>query len=164
MANPTVSPPSSVAFLLAQVGSHAARKFAERLEPINLTPPSVGILGILRKSGGLSQQALAAKLRMHPSGLVSIIDDLEERGLLKRQDKPDDRRVYELHVTDKGQALFSDIGRIAQGHEKSLCAALSEAEREQLREMLQRIADQQGLTRGVHPGYAQLGSRRAQKC
>ena len=67
----------------AQVGSHAARKFAERLAPSRLSPPHAGILGVLRKSGGLSQQGLAEALHMHPSGLVAIIDELEERGLVK---------------------------------------------------------------------------------
>jgi DNA-binding MarR family transcriptional regulator len=156
--------PSSAAFLLAQIGAHAARKFAERLAPIHLSPPHVGILGILRRSEGLSQQDLAVVLRMHPSSLVAVIDELEERGLVERKDSPDDRRIYELHLTDKGQATLSDIGRIAHEHNKSLCAALSDEEREQLRGLLQRIADEQGLARGVHPGFSRLGRRRRSPC
>jgi hypothetical protein len=42
-------------FLLAQVGAHAAARFAERLEPLKLTPAQVGILHIIGKEGGLSQ-------------------------------------------------------------------------------------------------------------
>jgi DNA-binding MarR family transcriptional regulator len=149
--------PSSAAFLLAQIGAHAARKFAERLAPIHLSPPHVGILGVLRRSEGLSQQDLAVALRMHPSGLVAVIDELEERGLVERKDSPDDRRIYRLHLTDKGHAILSDIGRIAHEHNKSLCAALSDEEREQLRGFLQRIADEQGLAPGIHPGFSRLG-------
>ncbi len=151
--------PSSPAFLLAQVGSHAARKFAERLAPLRLLPPHAGILGVLSKSGGLSQQGLAEVLHMHPSGLVAIIDELEERGLVKRQDSLDDRRTYELHLTDKGQAALRDIGRVGQEHNESLCATLSQREREQLTGFLQRIANEQGLTPGVHPGFSRLGRR-----
>jgi DNA-binding MarR family transcriptional regulator len=167
MTNPTETQrqrPSSAAFLLAQIGAHAARKFADRLLPLNLTPPHVGILGVLRRSGGLSQQDLAAILHMHPSSLVAIIDELEERGLVKRLDCPDDRRIYQLQLTDKGQAILGDIGRIGHEHNKSLCAALSEEEREQLRGLLQRVADEQGLTPGVHPGFGRLGTRRGAKC
>jgi DNA-binding MarR family transcriptional regulator len=107
----------------------------------------------------MSQQALAEVLQMHPSGLVAIIDELEERGLVRRQDSREDRRTYELHLTDKGQVALRDIGRIAQEHNDSLCAALSQQEREQLTEFLQRIANQQGLTPGVHPGFSRLGRR-----
>jgi len=156
--------PSSAAFLLAQVGSHAARKFAERLAPLRLSPPHAGILRVLRKSGGLSQQGLAEVLHMHPSGLVAIIDELEERGLVKRQDSLDDRRTYELHLTDKGQVALRDISRVGQEHNESLCATLSQREREQLSGFLQRIADEQGLTPGVHPGFSRLGRRRKRPC
>jgi DNA-binding MarR family transcriptional regulator len=96
---------------------------------------------------------------MHPSGLVAIIDELEERGLVRRQDSREDRRTYELHLTDKGQVALRDISRIAQEHNDSLCATLSQQEREQLTEFLQRIANQQGLTPGVHPGFSRLGRR-----
>jgi len=64
---------------------------------LRLSPPHAGILGVLRKSEGLSQQGLAEALHMHPSGLVAIIDELEERGLVKRQNSLEDRRTYELH-------------------------------------------------------------------
>jgi DNA-binding MarR family transcriptional regulator len=97
---------------------------------------------------------------MHPSGLVAIIDELEERGLVTRQNSLDDRRTYELHLTDKGQMALQDIGRVGKEHNESLCAALSPHEREQLTEFLQRIANEQGLTPGVHPGFSVLGRRR----
>lgn len=142
MTKPTgTQRPSSATFLLSQVGSHAARKFAERLAPLHFFPPHAGILRVLCKSGGLSQQGLAEVLNMHPSGLVAIIDELEERGLVKRRDSIDDRRTYELHLTEKGQAALCDIGRVGQEHNESLCAALSPRERERLTEFLQRIAD-----------------------
>jgi DNA-binding MarR family transcriptional regulator len=101
---------------------------------------------------------------MHPSGLVAIIDELEKRGLVTRQDSLDDRRTYELHLTDKGQAALQDIGRVGQEHNEALCAALSPQEREQLAEFLQRIADEQGLTPGVHPGFSQLGRLKKPRC
>lgn len=101
---------------------------------------------------------------MHPSGLVAIIDELEERGLVKRKDSLDDRRTYELHLTDKGQAALRDIGQVAQEHNEALCAALSQHEREQLAEFLQRIANEQGLTPGVHPGFSRWDRRKKSKC
>ena len=95
---------------------------------------------------------------MHPSGSVAIINELEERGLVKRQNSLDDRRTYELHLTDKGQAALRDIGRVRQEHNELLCAALSQREREQPTGFLQRMADEQGLTPDVHPGFSRLQS------
>lgn len=148
----------SAAFLLAQIGAHAAAKFAERLAPLDFTPAYAGILRILGSRGPVTQQALAGILGMFPSRLVSLMDQMESRGLIERRDHPDDRRSYALHLTEKGRIALQSIGRVAREHHKALLGALSVNEQGQLAQFLQRIAHDQGLTRGVHPGYARLKS------
>ena len=82
----------------------------------------------------------------------------EERGLIERRRNPDDRRHHALFLTaEGGQFMRTKLGPIGAAHEDDICAALSATERGQLAELLGRIADQQGLTPGVHPGYQQLG-------
>jgi hypothetical protein len=39
-------------------------------------------------------------------------------------------------------------------HQDSLCAALNDQERAQLAPLLRRIAEDQGLRPGVHPGFS----------
>ncbi len=146
------------AFLLAQVGAHAASQFAERLGVLGLTPPDAGILRLLRIAAGLSQQELAAKLQIHPSRMVAIVDKLEKRGLVERRANPDDRRLYSLHLTQAGGDALEKIGRVAREHQEALLSSLSSEERDTLATLLSRVADQQGLVRGVHPGYQRLGS------
>jgi DNA-binding MarR family transcriptional regulator len=148
---------SPAAFLLAQVGAHAASKFGERVMKVGLTRPHSGILWNLGFSPSITQRQLAARLRILPSRLVSLLDDLESRGLIERRRTPHDRRRYSLHLTEKGRATVKLIGEISRAHQKDLLMALSEQEQSKLSELLQRVADQQGLTPGVHPGYARLG-------
>lgn len=149
------------AFLLTQVGAHAAKQFAERLSPLKLSPPHAGILRRLSHSSGVSQRELAAHLGMHASRLVGVVDEMESLGLVVREGNTDDRRTYSLQITPKGREVLKEIGEIAHQHNEALSAALSPEERELLAGLLQRIADQQGLTRGVHPGYSRLGSKAA---
>jgi DNA-binding MarR family transcriptional regulator len=149
----------SPAFLLAQVGAHAAAAFAERLSAYQLTPPHAGVLRQVAQSPGLSQQELAKQLRMHPSRLVSFVDELENKGLLQRQSSAEDRRVYALYLTEAGKTTLDLIGRVSREHQAALCAALSEHERVVLAEMLLRIARDQGLEAGVHPGFGRLGKQ-----
>jgi hypothetical protein len=52
------------------------------------------------------------------------------------------------------------IGRIAREHDEALCAALNENERETLARLLSRIAEEQQLKPGVHPGYRRLGEEK----
>src|SRR5580658_266713 len=141
------------AFLLAQLGAHAASQFAERLGVLELAPADAGILRLLRVASGLSQQELAAKLQIHPSRLVAILDNLERRGLVERRANPDDRRLYSIHLTKDGGETLEKIGKVAREHQDALLSALNRAERDELAALLLRIADQQGLVRGVHPGY-----------
>ena len=149
---------SQPAFLLAQIGAHAATKFGERLSALKLTPPDAGILRLLGGSGGMSQQELSTKLKIHPSRLVAILDEMENRGLVERKQNAEDRRQHALFLTNQGRESLGEIGRIARDHQDALCAALSSDEREKLAEFLQRIADEQGLTPGVHPGYSRMQS------
>jgi DNA-binding MarR family transcriptional regulator len=144
------------AFLLAQLGSHAAQKFAERLAKLKLAPAHAGILHILAANPGQMQQALAARLGMVPSRLVGLLDELDALGLTERRVSAGDRRRHALVLTDKGKKTLAQIGEVSREHQRQLLAALSEQERQHLTTLLQRIADQQGLTRNVHPGYKTL--------
>jgi DNA-binding MarR family transcriptional regulator len=148
-----------VAFLLAQLGAHAASAFADRLQPLDLRPPEAGVLNRLARSPGESQRALADALGMHPPRLVALIDDLEERGLVERRRDPRDRRNYAISLTDAGRQTLGEISAVAKQHEQALTAALHDEERAQLATLLRRIADEQALTPGVHPGFRRIRQR-----
>ena len=152
--------PRSTAFLLAQVGAHAAAQFAERLREFELVPAHAGILRAIAATSGQSQQQLASLLGMVPSRLVPLLDELEQRGLVERRDHPDDRRLYALHLTDQGATAMTDIGRVARAHDDAICGVLSPAEREELHELLIRLAESQKLKAGIHPGFARLGEKK----
>lgn len=134
-------------------------RFAERLAQIDLVPAHAGILRAVHLSAGISQQDLSSMLGMLPSRLVVFVDELEQRGLIERRDNPEDRRLYALYLTPKGTTTLADIGRIGKAHDDTICAALSANERERFGALLRRIADEQGLTPGVHPGFARLAAR-----
>ena len=156
-SSPLPDPTASLAFLLAQVGAHASGVFADRLEPLDLTPPQVGVLCNIAQADGLSQQALSERLGLFPSRLVAMIDELEDRGLVERRDSPRDRRSYALSLTGAGRDALEQIDRIGRTHQQALCAALDESEQAQLKELLARIAAEQRLEPGVHPGYRRYG-------
>jgi DNA-binding MarR family transcriptional regulator len=150
---------TTTALLLAQVGAHGAKRFAERLAAIKLAPPHAGILRRLAQNPGASQRVLAARLGMHASRLVGIVDEMESMGLVVRQGNAKDRRTYSLQLTPKGTEMLAAAGAISMEHDRALCAALNDEERVILTGLLQRIADDQGLLPGVHPGFRTLGGR-----
>jgi DNA-binding MarR family transcriptional regulator len=148
-----------VAFLLAQLGHHAAERFSERIAALDLTPPQAGILRAIAAAPGRSQQSLSTQLQLLPSRVVAYVDDLEDRGYVERRPNPDDRRQYALYLTAAGKQLMQKLSRLARQHDRAITSGLSESEQAQLRSLLATLAQQQGLAPGVHPGYRQLGRR-----
>jgi DNA-binding MarR family transcriptional regulator len=145
-----------VAFLLAQLGHHAATLFAEQVATIGLSPPHAGILRAIAAQPGRSQQALSTQLGMLPSRVVVYVDELEDSGYLERHRNPDDRRLHALYLTAAGKRLMRKLSELARQHELRLTGALDPEQRNALRELLATVAQQQGLTPHVHPGYRTL--------
>src|SRR5262245_9331999 len=122
---PRKVPQVGVAFLLSQVGAHAADTFEEQLNAMDLKPHHAGLLRMLGANPGLSQQELSDLFGMFPSRLVVLLDQLEKRRLIERRDDPLDRRGYRLHLTKAGRKALTDIGRLTRELEKDLCSSLN---------------------------------------
>lgn len=149
---PELQPPSSVAFLLVQLGFHVAGRFGERLKPLGLEQRHAGMLVRLAQNDGRSQQAIAELMGVNPTRMVFLTDELEERGLVERRRNPSDRRSHALYLTEAGTAMLARVGEVTRAHEAAITASLSGAERAQLTALLQRLAGDQGLAKHSLPG------------
>src|SRR4029079_6567841 len=138
-------------------GYHASAMFAQLMDDVDLTPPHAGILRAIASEPGRSQQALSAQLGLLPSRVVAYVDELEDRGYVERRRNPDDRRLHALHLTASGKRLITKISEFGRLHERRIPAGLDAEERETLRRLLTTIAERQGLTPHVHPGFRTLG-------
>ncbi|HET7417880.1 MAG TPA: MarR family winged helix-turn-helix transcriptional regulator [Solirubrobacterales bacterium] len=146
--------PSTLAFLLSQVGTHAARRFSERIAEVELNPPLFRVLNLIDAAEGQSQQAIGAAIQVPPSRMVALVDELEQRGLVERRPDPADRRVRALYLTRKGRSTLTRGRKIASAHEEELTSGLSETDRTRLTKLLQKMVDEQTIGRGVHPGLS----------
>jgi len=153
LCNQWVVKPSSIGFLIAQVGAHANLKYAAHLQPLGLSPALAATLRVLESRDGINQQALAAKVQSHPSRLVAIVDELTSRGLVLRKVSAVDRRAHAVHLTAKGRDCLLRLSTVGQEFQQALCAPLRADERRILGELLWRIAEAEGLEPGIHPGF-----------
>ncbi len=86
---------------------NASRLFFSRWD---LGPSQFNVLNLLHLSPeGLSQTELSRQLIMHRSNLTGLIDRLEKRGLVRRQDVAADRRAYRVVLTRAGAELLREI-------------------------------------------------------
>jgi DNA-binding MarR family transcriptional regulator len=89
---------------------------------------------------GLTPADLAESSSVSRATMTGLLDTLERDGLISRQDHPEDRRMYTVHLTPRARELLEGMlpdhyRRIAR-----LMAPLSEAERTTLRELLAKVA------------------------
>jgi DNA-binding MarR family transcriptional regulator len=155
-AVPKNVPAVGVAFLLSQIGAHAANSFEERLLAFKLKPQHAGLLRMLGSNPGLSQQQLSDLFGIFPSRLVLLLDQLEGRRLIERRANSADRRGHRLYLTRAGRQALTGIGRLTIELETDLCAALTGPEKDTLAGMLTRIVAEQNITPAVHPAYRKL--------
>ncbi|MFL6145478.1 MAG: MarR family winged helix-turn-helix transcriptional regulator [Labedaea sp.] len=134
LPEPLLAFPSFLLFQLAR----EARRIGLRVHEDDLRMPHVTVLASLDEFGPAAQKDISRRLRIDASDLVSVLDDLEERGLVVRQRDDRDRRRYLVTITAPGARALR--GRLAamQKVNDILLGALSQEERERLREMLMR--------------------------
>ncbi|HEX2149878.1 MAG TPA: MarR family winged helix-turn-helix transcriptional regulator [Actinomycetota bacterium] len=139
---------------MSQVGLHSSQLWRERMARLGLDPRHVVLLRMVGAEEGRSQLALGRQMRLPPSRMVAFVDELEELGMLQRRPNPADRRVRALYLTDKGRQTLEAVMGVSAEHERQLTRGLSPAEVKELKRLLGRVADEQGLAPGVHPGVA----------
>jgi len=115
------------------------RDFSSTLGELDMTPGLFGVLVIIDANSGLTQNALAKATHLDRSTVVTVIDKLEQRGLVERRAAVPDRRAYALVLTAAGSKLLKRLKALVSEHEKRLCKNFSIAERDQLVRLLQRI-------------------------
>lgn len=146
----------SVGFTLSSIGYAVARRFREALAPVALEPREFALLRSVGFDEGRSQQELADRLQIPPSRMVAFVDALEQRGLLERRLNPDDRRARALYLTDEGRRVLERAFALAVAHEETLCAGLTDAERDQLIELTERVGTELGIPAGAPVAHAAL--------
>jgi DNA-binding MarR family transcriptional regulator len=140
------------AYLLVQLGTRAARLFADRLAPLGLEPRHAGMLFRLAASEGKSQQAIGDLIGLNSTRMVFLVDELEQRGLVERRRNEADRRSHALYLTDAGRDVLRQVQEASGQHQAQLGSSLTGPERAQLTALLRRLADEQGITEQNLPG------------
>ena len=87
-----------------------------------------------------SQRELAELLRLDPSQVVALVDELQARDLVIREPDPSDRRANVVTATDEGAALYAKATAAVAGAQANVFASLSSDQRRQLATLLRSIA------------------------
>lgn len=112
---------------------------------MSVTLTLISAMGTLKKHGPMSAGELAACERVQPPSMTKVLASLENRGLVRRETHPTDRRQVIVAITDEGLALLDSERRSRDAWLSQRLDRLTADERALIRKVipvLDKLADQ----------------------
>ncbi|TAK35233.1 MAG: MarR family transcriptional regulator [Chloroflexota bacterium] len=119
---------------------------AAQLRPWGVTPTQYGALCLLLERS-LTASELGRLMLLTSTTMTGIIDRLERNGLVERGSNPEDRRQSPVMLTPRGSTLVKRLRLIPiepEGQLEEGLAALPDAERKQLEQLIIRLMREMG--------------------
>lgn len=113
--------------------------FLDVMDPWSITPPRFSAMTLIRSNVGMKLTELARAMGIARSGAVEVVNSLEKLGYVRRCDSPTDRRAYALELTAQGDEVLDRVTALIREHDARVSARLSGQERQQLRELLDKL-------------------------
>lgn len=110
---------------------------SEKLE--GLTVSQLGVLDALFYLGPMCQKDLAGKILKSSGNLSLVIDNLERRGLVRRERRDSDRRFVTIHLTEAGEALIERVMPAHAAEISSVFSVLTPDEQDTLGELCKKL-------------------------
>ena len=103
---------------------------------VEVTPIQVMLLFFLQKNDGSSLTQISQGLMLENPTVTGLIDRLEKLGYVKRSDHPNDRRVYLVHITEKGNKVANKALPIIKKLNEQIKEGYSKGEIEDFKKVL----------------------------
>jgi len=95
---------------IVRTATLAAVLAGKMLRRFDLTEAQFNVLFALRyKTRALNQVELGRRLVVTRATVTSVLDKLESKGYVERQNVPDNRRSYHVELTEAGRALVDQV-------------------------------------------------------
>jgi len=130
---------------LAAMFAPLARALIAREEPVlqahDISMWGYVVLTALVEQPVRTQAALAQAINADKSRIIGVLDDLQQRGLIRRQADTADRRVHLLSLTPAGDKLRRSVEAAIRDSEGEVLTALPPADREAFLRSLKALSE-----------------------
>lgn len=128
----------------------------------DLSPSQFNILNLLQDAAdGMSQTELSRELLTHRSNVTGLVDRLEARGLVQRQDTVGDRRAYRVQLTPRGHDLICEILPHYRAAAESLWKGIPATRVQALADVLEEVS--QAADAFIHTGLVTISAKETAK-
>jgi DNA-binding MarR family transcriptional regulator len=133
-------------FHLAVASARMAQLTNQALKRHDLRVRHYVVLALTSEHDDLTQVDLAREVALAPSQVVGLVDELERRGLVRRQVSSDDRRRRLVTATTEGRALVARARRAVAAARDEGLAALDAGQRAALLASLRAVTGRTGTS------------------
>lgn len=114
-----------VGILIHEVANAISQAYSAVMAPLGLTRPQVRVLVWVNHSPGITQAELSELIGTSPMALTGLLDRMESKNLVRRQEDLTDRRAKCVYLTDGALALRPEMEKLAAGFGEALGESLS---------------------------------------
>ncbi|TDZ98168.1 Transcriptional regulator SlyA [Mycobacteroides salmoniphilum] len=132
--------------LVYRVSAALRSEIAEALAPLNLPFPQYVCMRVLSKNPGWSNADLARATDVTPQSMNTVLQALQDAGLVSRPDTVDTGRARPAQLSRSGAALLKQADVLAQEAEERLLSGISAQQRGDLFQTLRDIAGDDATT------------------
>ena len=115
------------------------RLYKPMLDSLGVTYPQYLVLSTLWEQDGQTISAIAERLALEPSTITPLMKRLEAARFVSRQRNPDDERQVQVHLSEKGRKLRSNVACLTDALLEH--SGLKVAEMVALNRQIQRLRD-----------------------
>lgn len=131
----------SIGGLLGRVKVEMGAAFDAELAPLGITAAQYMILMSIAHGDACSAAGLCKGISYDPGAMTRMLDRLERRGLVRRVANPDDRRAFQLELTDEGRAVLPKLRAAGMKVQNRFLDGFSVKEAQQLERFLLRMLE-----------------------
>ena len=115
------------------------KRLLERVKASGLTLGQPKVLDYLKDHDGASQKEIAAGCFIEAGSLTSILNRMEEKGLIERRMLNGNRRTFHIFMTESGKKNQKLVEEAFKKIEKTALNGISEEEQKQFMDIFCRI-------------------------
>ena len=129
--------------ILLNVSAAHAQRSRELFQTLDLSPGQPKILWNLRIQEGYMQKDLAAKCKIAPPSMTSLLKGMEQKGLIRKEKRlvSGGKRAYCIYLTDEGKRLAAIVAVEIDRLEEICFRDFDPADQETLFQLLERVGD-----------------------
>lgn len=131
--------PTLLGYVLRRAQLAVFQDFLKSCALLDIRPTQFSVLTIVERNPGLKQSQVGDALGVKRANFVALLDGLERRGLVRREQSATDRRSYALYLTRDGEDLLARLNPVIAAHEERLAEALGPGGRDVLLDLLARL-------------------------